>query len=285
MGGERSEPSEEEVEAREWDQVDTELAKVGVEPTREPETAGDARHAGGAQVVEVAIGRGGELECTEANVVQSLVVKAHALVGILNKLVNRESCIVWLDNSVRHLRGRHDGEGEHHTVWVLLADLGDEQSSHTSTSTTTERVAELEALETTARLGLLADDVEDGVDELSTLGVVTLSPVVTSTSLTEDKVVWAEELTEWASADRVHGTGLEVHEDGTRHVTAASGLIVVHVDTLQLEVGVTVVGAGWINAVLIGDDLPELGTDLVTALAALDVYELALCCWLLGFPM
>jgi hypothetical protein len=29
--------------------------------------------------------------------------------------------------------------------------------------------------------------------------------------------------------------------------------------------------------VLIGDDLPELGADLVAALAALDVYELAHC--------
>jgi hypothetical protein len=30
--------------------------------------------------------------------------------------------------------------------------------------------------------------------------------------------------------------------------------------------------------VFIGDDLPELGTDLVAALAALDVYEFAHCC-------
>ena len=35
-------------------------------------------------------------------------------------------------------------------------------------------------------------------------------------------------------------------------------------------------GTGGVDAVLIGDDLPELGTDLVTALAFLDVNELAL---------
>ena len=34
--------------------------------------------------------------------------------------------------------------------------------------------------------------------------------------------------------------------------------IVVDVDSLQLEVGVAVVGAGWVNAVLVGDHLPEL---------------------------
>ena len=80
-----------------------------------------------------------------------------------------------------------------------------------------------------------------------------------------------------------------------------------HVDALQLEVGVAVVGAGRVNAwgglgghilvcspqesapgsdcsgmqrgqqltMLVGDDLPELGADLVAALASLDVDDLA----------
>merc|ERR1719230_709865 len=274
-GGEWGEAGEEEVEAREWDQVNTELAKVGVELTRETEATGDTRHAGGAQVVEVAIGRGGELEGTEADVVQGLVVQAHALVGVLDKLVDGEGGVVWLNNSVGHLWRWHDGESEHHTVGVLLTDLGDKESSHTGTSAATEGVAELEALEAVAGLGLLTHDIEHGVDELGTLGVVTLGPVVTGTGLAEDEVVRAEELTEWASADRVHGTRLEVHEDGTGHIATASGLIVVHVDALQLEVGVTVVGTGRVDAVLVGDHLPKLGTDLVTALASLDVNELA----------
>ena len=54
-------------------------------------------------------------------------------------------------------------------------------------------------------------------------------------------------------------------------------LVVVHVDALQLQVGVTVVGTSRVNAVLIGDDLPELGADLVAALATLDVNELTHC--------
>merc|ERR1711939_956308 len=276
-GGEWGEASEEEVQAREWDQVDTELAEVGVKLARESQAACHAGHASGAQVVEVTVGWGGELEGTEADVVQSLVVKAHALVGVLDQLVDREGGVVRLDHSVGHLWRGHDGEGEHHAVGVLLADLGDQESSHTSTRTTSEGVAQLEALEAIAGLGLLAHNVEDGVDELSTLGVVTLGPIVTSTSLAEDEVVWAEELTEWSSADRVHGTGLEVHQDSTGHVAAAGGLVVVHVDALQLEVGVTMVGTGGVNTVLVGDNLPELGTNLVTALASLNVNELAHC--------
>ena len=39
----------------------------------------------------------------------------------------------------------------------------------------------------------------------------------------------------------------------------------------HLEVGVAVVRAGRVDAVLIGDDFPELGADLVAALAGLDV--------------
>ncbi len=49
----------------------------------------------------------------------------------------------------------------------------------------------------------------------------------------------------------------------------ASGLVEVHIDALQLQVGVALVGAGGVDAVLIADDLPELGTNLVAALAAL----------------
>ena len=72
-----------------------------------------------------------------------------------------------------------------------------------------------------------------------------------------------------------HGAGLEVHEDRARHVAAAGRLVVVHVDALQLEVAVAVVRAGRVHAVLVGDDLPELGADLVAALAALDVNDFA----------
>jgi hypothetical protein len=39
----------------------------------------------------------------------------------------------------------------------------------------------------------------------------------------------------------------------------------------HLKLGVPVVGAGGVDAVLVGDDLPELGSDLVAALASLGV--------------
>ena len=150
------------------------------------------------------------------------------------------------------------GVGGHDSVGVLLTDLGDQQSTHTRAGTTTHGVGDLEALEAVAGLGFLTDNVEDGVDQLSTLSVVTLGPVVTGTVLSEHEVVGAEQLTEGASTDRVHGTGLKIHEDGAGHVTAAGRLVVVHVDALQLKVGVTVVGSSGIHTVLVGDNLQNL---------------------------
>ena len=35
------------------------------------------------------------------------------------------------------------------------------------------------------------------------------------------------------------------------------------------------IGSGWVDSVLVRDDLPELGTDLVTALSSLYVNDLS----------
>jgi len=127
-------------------------------------------------------------------------------------------------------------------------------------------VGDLETLQAVAGLSLLADDVQDGVDELCTLSVVTLGPVVASTRLAEDEVVRAEHLTEGTSADGVHRAGLQIHQDGAGHIATTGGLVEVDVDALQLQVRVALVGTGGVHAVFVADDLPELGTNLVAAL-------------------
>jgi hypothetical protein len=75
-------------------------------------------------------------------------------------------------------------------------------------------------LQAVAGLGLLAHDVQDGVDQLGTLGVVTLGPVVARAGLAEDKVVRAEDLAIGTRANAVHGAGLQIHEDGAGNVAA-----------------------------------------------------------------
>mmetsp|Transcript_8088 Transcript_8088/g.21636 ORF Transcript_8088/g.21636 Transcript_8088/m.21636 type:complete len:456 (-) Transcript_8088:52-1419(-) len=272
---ERREADHEEVEPGERDHVDRELAEVAVELAREAERARRAADRRRDEVVEVTVRRRRELERAEADVVERLVVEREALVRVLDELVHRERRVVGLDDRVRHLGRRDHGVRRHDAVGVLLADLRDEERAHAGARAAAHGVDELEALEAVAGLGLLAHDVEDRVDELGALGVVALGPVVARARLAEDEVVRAEELAEGARADRVHGAGLEVHEDGARHVAAARRLVVVDVDALELEVRVAVVRARRVDAVLVGDDLPELGADLVAALAALDVDDLA----------
>lgn len=222
-------------------------------------------------MVKITVGWGGELKGSEADIVQGFVVNDHDLIGVFDQLMDGEGGVVWFNDGVGHLWGWDDGESFHDTIWVFLTNLGDEESSHTGTGTTTEGVGDLETLETVATFGFLSDDVEDGVNEFSTFGVVTLGPVVTSTSLTEDEVVWSEKLTEWTGSDGVHCAWFEIHKDGTWDVSTTSGFVEVNVDSFELEVGVTVVGTGWVDTVLVGDDFPEFGTDLVTALTSLDV--------------
>lgn len=223
--GQRSEADHEEVETREWNHVDSQLTEVGVELTRETETGGNARHDGGDQVVQVTVRGVGELQGTHANVVQSLVVNTEGLVGVLDQLVNGEGGVVGLDNGVGDLGRGNNGEGGHHTVGELLTDLGDQESTHTGTGTTTEGVGDLETLEAVTGLSLTTDNIDDVVNQLSTLSVVTLGPVVTSTRLAEDEVVGTEKLTERTGTDGVHGTGLKVNQDSTGNVLVIAGLM------------------------------------------------------------
>jgi hypothetical protein len=219
--GERSESDHEEMETGEGHHVDGQLPQVRVKLTGETQAGGDTGHDSGDEVVQVTVGGVVQLESPHADVVESLVVNAEGLVGVLDQLVDGEGGVVGLDNGVGDLGGWHNGESGHHAVGELLANLGDQKRTHTGTGTSTEGVGDLETLEAVAALGLAADDIENLVNKLGTLSVMTLCPVVTSTRLAEDEVVGTEELPERSSADSVHCTGLEIDEDGTGHELVA----------------------------------------------------------------
>jgi hypothetical protein len=145
-GGEGSETGHEEVKSGEGDHVDGELSEIGVELTWESKAGGDTGHGGGDEVVKITVGGGGELEGSEADIVESFVIDAVGLIGVLDELVDGEGSVVGFDDGVGDLGGGDDREGVHDSVGVLFSDLGDEESSHTGASTTTERVGELESL-------------------------------------------------------------------------------------------------------------------------------------------
>jgi hypothetical protein len=150
-----------------------------------------------------------------------LIVDTKCLVRVLDQLMHGECSVVGLDNGIGHLRRWHHGEGSHHTIGEFLANLRDQKRTHTGTSSTTERVGDLEALEAVTPLSLTTHHIEDLVHQFCTLSVMALCPVVTSTRLTKDEVVRTEELAKRSSTDGVHGTRLEVDQDGTGNILVA----------------------------------------------------------------
>jgi hypothetical protein len=231
------------METREWNHVDSELTEIRVKLTWESQTSGDTRHDGRDEVVEISIGWVGELQSTDADVVQSLyilvsrefmgnqkgrtnlVINTESLIRVLDKLMNGESSIIWLDNGIGNLWTGNNGERSHHSVGEFFTDLRDEKSTHASTSSTTKRVSNLETLEAVTAFSFTTNDIKDLVNKLSTLGIMTLGPVVSSTGLTKDKVVWSEKLTEWTSSDCIHGSGLQINKHGTRNELVSRGLM------------------------------------------------------------
>ena len=102
-----------------------------------------------------------------------------------------------------------------------------------------------------------------------------LRPVIPGARLPEHEVIRPENLPERPGSEGVHRSGLQIHEDGARDVLAAAGFVVIDVDPLELEIWVAAVLAGGVDGVLAADYFPELSTDLVPALASLDVKDLS----------
>ena len=132
----------------------------------------------------------------------------------------RDHFALW-DSNEPYLWWRYNWECVHDSVGVFLSDFGDQESSHTRTGTTTEGVGQLESLETVTALSLLSDNIENRVDEFSALCVVTLGPVVSSSALSEHKVVWTEDLSEWSGSYWVHGSRLEINKDSPGDIFAS----------------------------------------------------------------
>ncbi len=202
-------------------------------------------------MVEISVGGGGELEGSEADVVEGFVVNNLNFISRIDEEMDRKSSVVGLNDGVGDLRGGENGEGLDDSVLVLFSDFADKEGSHSGSCSSSEGVGDLESLKAVATFGFLSDDVEDAVDQFGSFSVVTFSPVVSSSSLTEDEVVGSEELTVGTSSDGVHSSGLQVHKDGSGDVSASSGFVEVDVDSLELEVGVSVVGSSGVDSVFV----------------------------------
>jgi len=91
------------MESWERNQVDSELSEIGVELSWESEAASDSGKSSRDEMVKITVGWGGELEGSEADIVKGFVINDHNLIGVLDKLMDREGSVVWLNNGIRDL--------------------------------------------------------------------------------------------------------------------------------------------------------------------------------------
>ena len=108
-------------------------------------------------------------------------------------------------------------------------------------------------METIAAFSFFACYFEDVVRYFCAFGVVAFGPVITRAFSAEDEAVGREQLAEGAGTNGVHSAGLEVDEDGPRNEPPALGLVEVDVYSFELKVGVAVVVAAGVDAVLVGN--------------------------------
>ena len=142
-------------------------------------------------MVQASVGGSRQLQSAETDVVQRLV-----------------------SSNMHSSAGRQNGrERIHDAIGVLPADLRDQKRSHTGAGSATERAAQLETLEAIAAVRLLPHHIQHRVDELCTLGIVSLRSIVVRASLSEHKVVWPEQPSGRSRTDAAHGSRLEVHEN------------------------------------------------------------------------
>ena len=78
--------------------IDSKFTKISIQLTRE--SGGDSAHSGRHEMVQVTIGRSGQLQGTEADVIESFVVNAEGLVGVFNQLMNGQGSIVRFNDCV-----------------------------------------------------------------------------------------------------------------------------------------------------------------------------------------
>lgn len=74
-------------------------------------------------MVQITISGGGELEGSEANIVEGFVINNLDLISIFDQLMDGEGGIVWFNDGIRNLGGWEDREGFHDSVWVFFSDL------------------------------------------------------------------------------------------------------------------------------------------------------------------
>jgi len=162
-------------------------------------------------MVKVTICWGGKFKSSETDIVKSFVINNLNFISIFDKLMDWKCSVIRFYNSIRYFWGWEYWECFHDSVRIFFSDFWDKKSSHTRSGTTTKGVGDLETLEAITTFSFFSDNIEYWVNQFSSFSIVTFGPIVTSSSLTKDKVVRSEELSEWPGSYWIHCSWFKIH--------------------------------------------------------------------------
>eukprot|EP01018_Ginkgo_biloba_P018392 Gb_32831 [translate_table: standard] len=97
-------------------------------------------------------------------------------------------------------------------------------------------MAHLKTLKTVTALSLFPNNIQNPINELCAFSVMSLGPVIPSTSLSKHKVIRPEYLPIRTGTHTIHRTRLQIHKHSTRHISTPTGFIIIHIDPLQLQI-------------------------------------------------
>lgn len=210
-------------------------------------------------MIKIAISRCCELQSAEANVIKSLIVNTESLVCIFHQLMNAQSWVVRLNDSVTDFWRWHHRKSVHNSVGKFFTNFRNQQSSHATASATTKRVSQLKALQAIATFRLLSHNIHHRINELSAFGVVALCPIVAGTRLSKDIIIGSKESPVRRHLQTLNRSRLKIDQNRTWNIFITSRrLIVINVYALQLKIGIALVIACRIDAVLFGNYFPKL---------------------------
>ncbi|KAH0461470.1 hypothetical protein IEQ34_009045 [Dendrobium chrysotoxum] len=89
--------------------------------------------------------------------------------------------------------------------------------------------------------------------------------------LIEHEIFLSKDLTIGIWPYDIHYTGLSIHENSPQRKASTVGFVIVHIDLLKLHIGITLIPSSGVDVVISAHHLLELCSDLVVALASLDM--------------
>ena len=133
----------------------------------------------------------------------------------------------------------------------------------------------LKALKMVALLCFPPHCIQHRIYQLSSLGVVTLGPIVACARHPKGKVIRVEEPADGASSGKVDGSRFQIGQHCPRCEPSLHGLVEVHISPLNLHVWVSLKGPILADSMFLGNGFPEGVANLVPALSRLDMYYLS----------